>query len=266
MKTMIRALVGLGLVAGVAVAQNPPAAQPKAAPQPKAQVAPQAGQPGQPGQMRGPGPMNRQQLEQQLRNRIGNQLKKGLNLSDDQFTKLQATNKKFEERRHLLNEQERDARMAMRDLMLSGDTTNAAKVNAGIDRALQIARQRFDLIDQEQKELAGYLTPMQRARFLAMQEQVRRRVDDLRAQAGRRGPNGPMGRGMGQGARPGVGPGMGQGMGRGMAPGMGPGMMGQQPGPGLGQQRLMRPRLRQGVNAPPVAAPQPAPVKPPVEP
>jgi hypothetical protein len=245
MKTMIRTLVGLGLVAGVAVAQNPPTAQPKAA-QPKAQVAPQAGQPGMPGQMRGPGPMNRQQMEQQIRNRIGNQIKKGLNLNDDQFAKLQATNKKFEEKRHLLNEQERDARMAMRDLMLSGDTTNAAKVNGGIDKMLQIARQRFDLVDQEQKELAGFLSPMQRARFLAMQEQVRRRVEDLRAQAGRRGAGGPMGQ-----------PGMRPGMGRGMGQGMGPGMMGQ-PGAGLRQnQRPLRQGLRQGNLPPAQAAPVP---------
>jgi len=246
MKFMMRTLVGLGLVAGVAVAQNPPAAQSKAAPQPKAQVAPQPGQPGLPGQMMGPGPMNRQQMEQQIRNRIGIQLKKGLNLSDDQFSRLQTTNKKFEERRRLLNEQERDARMAMRDLMISGDTANGAKVTAGLDKMLMIARQRFDLVEQEQKELAGYLTPMQRARFLGMQEQMRRRIDDLRAQAGRRGPNGAMGRGMGQGVRP--------GMGQGMAPGM----MGQ-PGAGFRQnQRPLRQGVRQG-NLPPT---QPPPVPP----
>jgi len=43
-------------------------------------------------------------------------------------------------------------------------------------------------------------------------------------------------------------------------------MMRQQPGMGLGQQRALRPRLRQGLNAPPPAvAPQPAPVKPPIQ-
>lgn len=226
MKTMMRAVLGVGLLAGVAVAQNPPAPQPKPAPQP--------------GQMRGPGPMNRQMIEQQIRNRIGNQVKKNLNLTDDQFAKLQATNKKFEERRRLLNEQERDARMAMRDLMISGDTANAAKINAGIDKMLQLQRQRFDILDQEQKEVAAYLSPMQRARFLAMQEQFRRRIDGLRAQAGRRGPNAPM-------ARP--------GRMQGMRPGMGPGMMGEQPGAMM--RRNQRP-LRQGPpagNAPP--APQP---------
>ena len=164
--------------------------------------------------------------------------------------------------------------MAMRDLMISGDTVNGANVTAGIDKMLQLQRQRFDVIEQEQKDIATYLTPMQRARFLGMQEQLRRRIEDLRAQAGgRRGPGGAAMRpGMGRGMRPGMGPGMGRGMGQGMGPGMGQGM--GQPGmgpPGAGarmriQQRPLR-RMQMGPNGPPPAAQpgQPVPVKPPVE-
>lgn len=238
MKHLIRVGIALGLVAGVAAAQNPPAAQPKAAPQPKAA---QPGQPGQPGMgrmgMMG-GQPDRAMLEQQIRNRIGNQLKKNLNLTDDQFTKLQATNKKFEERRHLLNEQERDARMAMRDLMISGDTSGA-KVSAALDKMLGIQKQRFETIELEQKELAGYLSPMQRARFLGMQEGLRRRIEGLRGQGG----PGQM--------QPGMGPGMGQGMGQGMGPG------GMQPGANLRQgQRQLRQGMRQP-NGPPPAGQQP---------
>jgi hypothetical protein len=252
MKHMIRMGLAMCLLAGVAVAQNPPVAQPKVA-QPKVQApaAGQAGQPGQPGAMMRQQPNrqqpNRQQLEQQIRDRLGNQIKKGLNLSDDQYTKLQATNKRFEEKRHLLVEQERDARMSMRDLMISGDTANAAKVSAGLDKMLLIQRQRFESIEQEQKELAGYLTPMQRARFLGMQEQMRRRMDALRAQGGRGGrpggPGGAMGgRGMGQ---QGMRQGMKQGMGPGMGQGMGPGMMGQ-PGMGNGMRNNMKRPMGQG--------------------
>jgi len=227
MKQIIRVGLALGLVTGAAVAQNPPAAQPKAA----------AGamQPGQAARMKRAQP-DRAQLEQQIRNRIANQLKNGLKLSDDQFAKLQATNKRFEEKRRLLLEQERDARMSMRDLMITGDTTNQAKVSAALDKMMQIQRQRFDLVEQEQKELAGYLTPMQRARFMGMQEQMRRRMDDMRAQAmGRRGMAGP-------------------GMGAGMGPGMGPGAV--QPGAGLrqGQRPLMQ---RRGPNGPPPIGQQP---------
>ena len=222
MKNIVRVGLALGLVAGTAVAQNPPAAAPA---QPPA---------GMRAQMRAQ--PDRAQLEQQIRNRIANQLKNQLKLSDDQFTKMQATNKRFEEKRRLLVEQERDARMSMRDLMLAGDTTNQAKVSGALDKMMQIQRQRFELVEQEQKELAGYLTPMQRARYLGMQEQMRRRIDEFRAQAGGRGA-------AGQGAGAGMGPGMGQGMGQGVGPGMGAGA-GVRPGAG------QRPAIRQGVRPP----------------
>jgi len=266
MKQMIRVALMMGLVTGVAVAQNPPAAAPKAA-QPKAQAAPavavEPGQPGHPARPARPGAMmrgqpDRAQLEQQIRNRIGNQLKQGLNLSDDQFAKLQATNKRFEERRHLLVEQERDVRMGMRDLMIAGDTTNQAKVSATLDKMLQVQRQRFELVEQEQKELSGYLSPMQRAHFLGMQEQMSRRVQALRAQAGGgRGPGGA-------GPMPGMGSGMGAGMGQGMGQGMGPGGMGPQGQPGAGArfqpgQRPLRQGGRPRLNGPPAAAPPPVP-------
>ncbi len=234
MKHIVRVGLALGLVAGTGAAQNPPA-------QPPAQA--QAG-----GRAQARAPQDRAQLEQQIRNRIANQLKNQLKLSDDQFTKLQATNRRFEEKRRLLVEQERDARMSMRDLILAGDTTNQAKVSGALDKMMQIQRQRFELVEQEQKDMAGYLTPMQRARFLGMQEQMRRRMDEMRAQAGRRGAAGPgagvgMGQGMGPGMRPGMGPGMGQGMGQGMGPGLGAGA-GVRPGAG------QRPAIRQGVRSP----------------
>ena len=238
MTSMYRVGVLISLAAGVAAAQNP-------APAKKPAVAGQPGQMGQMGQMgqRRDRP-DRAQLEQKIRDRIGTALKKNLNLTDDQFAKLQATNKRFEERRHLLVEQERDARMGMRDLMIAGDTTNQSKVSAGLDKMLQIQRQRFELVEQEQKDLAGYLSPMQRAKYMGMQEQMFRRVEALRQQ-GMQGMQGRGARPMGGGMRPG---GMGQpGMGPGMGPDMGPGM-GQRMGPVQG-----RPRNQQRPpNGPPV--------------
>jgi hypothetical protein len=44
------------------------------------------------------------------------------------------------------------------------------------------ASQRVDLQEQEQKELAGFLTPLQRAKYFALEQQVRQRVN----QSGRR--------------------------------------------------------------------------------
>ena len=242
MKNISRIGAALSLVAGVAAAQNPPAA---ATTQPRQARQQQRQQP------------DRAQLEQQIRDRIGVALKKNLNLSDDQFTKLQATNKRYEERRRLLVEQERDARMGMRDIMITGDTTNQAKVSQALDRMLQVQRQRFELLEQEQKEVAGYLTPLQRAKYLGMQEQMFRRVEALRQQGqnraqprGARPQGGGMGQGMGEGMGPGMGPGMGQGMGPGMGQGMGPGQGGQPPMAGR-LRNPQRPLQGRPPNAPP---------------
>jgi Spy/CpxP family protein refolding chaperone len=223
MKHILRSGALLGLLAGALSAQNPP--EPV---QPRAQRPGQAGQPDVPGQA-----PDRAQLEQRLRDRIGGALKKNLNLTDDQFSKLQATNKRFEEKRHLLVEQERDARMAMRDLMINGDTTNQGKISQALDRMLAVQHQRADLMEQEQKELAGYLTPMQRARYLGMQEQLFRRMEQMRAQQ-RGGRGGAMGGGaMGGGAMGPGGPPLGGDMGQGMGQGLGA-MRNPQVRPGLG--------------------------------
>jgi hypothetical protein len=47
---------------------------------------------------------------------------------------------------------------------------------------LQLQRERVELQAAEQQELATYLTPIQRAKFAALQEQVRRRAEALRRQ------------------------------------------------------------------------------------
>ena len=47
----------------------------------------------------------------------------------------------------------------------------------------RIAKTRIGLTE-EQKELAGFMTPLQRAKFAALQEQLRRRVQALQQQRG----------------------------------------------------------------------------------
>jgi uncharacterized protein YlxW (UPF0749 family) len=53
-----------------------------------------------------------------------------------------------------------------------------------LDTLLQLERQRIDLLESEQKELATFLTPLQRAKYQALQEQLRRRLEALRVGAG----------------------------------------------------------------------------------
>jgi hypothetical protein len=85
---------------------------------------------------------------------------------------------------------ERQVRAGIREELDLADTTRQAQVARLLDQMLVIQRQRLDLIEAEQKELATFMTPQQRARYFGMQEQIRRRVEEMREQGGRGAPPG----------------------------------------------------------------------------
>ena len=143
-------------------------------------------------------PLDRVALEERVRERMTSMIKTRLGLTDDQVKKLGETNSKYEERRRLLQEQERDVRMGIRDELLLGDKANQARVGDLLDRLLKVQRQRLDVVESEQKELAAFLTPVQRVKFHALQDQMRKWREEAR-----RGGGGNRMPGQGPGPRPG---------------------------------------------------------------
>lgn len=134
----------------------------------------------------------RDSLESQVRQRMARMLRTQLGLTDEQMRRLAATNRRFERQRIALLGRERQVRTALRSAIESGDTTQGAQVSVLLDQMLTLQRDRLDLLEQEQKELATFLTPFQRARYYGMEEQVRRRLMEMREQQMRRGgPDGP---------------------------------------------------------------------------
>ena len=123
-------------------------------------------------------------LEGQVRDRVSQMARRQLGLNDAQAEKLRQTNMKFADRRRMLMEQERDIRMSLRDEMISGDSTRQKQVGDLMNRMVKAQHQRIDLMEQEQQELATYLTPMQRARYFGLEETLRRRVDQMRQERG----------------------------------------------------------------------------------
>jgi hypothetical protein len=131
---------------------------------------------------------DRAQLERQFRQRAARVVQQRLGLTDAQMARLQATNQKFEGRRRAMVAEERQIRGDIRAQLAAGDTADQQRVAALIQRAIRVQRQRLELVEQEQGELATFLTPVQRARYLEIQERLRRRVDELRrGQEHRRG-------------------------------------------------------------------------------
>lgn len=133
----------------------------------------------------------RQMLEERLRVRTGEIVKRRLELTDDQMKKLQAANGQFEKQRGDLLMRERELRRELRQEIVAGDKANQNRVAQLLDQTMVLERQRLDLVQNEQRELAKFLTPVQRAKLFGLQNELRRRTQELRAGQGQRR-QGPM--------------------------------------------------------------------------
>jgi Spy/CpxP family protein refolding chaperone len=130
----------------------------------------------------------RAQIEQRFSERVSQDLK----LTPDQTTKLRASQERFGTRRRALMRQQMDRRRALEDQMQPGVAANSDSVRKLMD-GIRAGRSEMLKIEQdEDQEMAGYLTPVQRARYQQMRERFMHRVNEMRQQRrGRMGPGGP---------------------------------------------------------------------------
>jgi Spy/CpxP family protein refolding chaperone len=134
----------------------------------------------------------RDSLESQVRVRMMRMLRQQLSLNEEQVRQLAATNRRFEGQRRQMFEQERRVRFDLRRAL--GDGGDTTKVAGLLDSMLTLQRERVVMMEAEQRELATFLTPVQRARLVGLEEQIRRRMTEMRDS--RDGPEraGPAGR------------------------------------------------------------------------
>ena len=95
---------------------------------------------------------------------------------------LGRVNDRFERDRMQLLRDERRARQALRAEVLAGDSADQKKVAGLLDELLTIQRRRLDLAESEQRELATFMAPTQRAKYFAIQDELRKRLENLRRQ------------------------------------------------------------------------------------
>lgn len=173
MRTIRHLMAGLGIAVALAAAV-PVAAQ----------------EPGPP-----PSGAQRDSLEARVRARMAQMMRNQLGLNEEQVRMLQRANRRFEGQRRELLERERQVRLELRAALAAGDSASQPRVGELLDRTMQLQRQRLELLEAEQKELATFLTPVQRARLFGLQEQLQRRMSELREQGpppGARRPGAPM--------------------------------------------------------------------------
>jgi Spy/CpxP family protein refolding chaperone len=135
----------------------------------------------------------RADLEQRIRQRTAQIVQRRLQLKDDQMTRLKTVNQQFDIQRRQLMTEERQARQALRAELMAGDQANQQKVSALLDQLLKLQHRRLDLVESEQGELAKFMTPVQRAKYFALQAELRNRVMALRDRAARGRPGMPPG-------------------------------------------------------------------------
>jgi periplasmic protein CpxP/Spy len=125
----------------------------------------------------------RPRLEQQIRQRFAQVVRNRLGLTDSQMLQLRETNRKFSERRRALGQQERQLRMALQGELRPGVGADQEHVSALMDSLLTIQRDRLDLLQDEQRDLSAFMTPVQRVQYYGLQEQLRKRLQAFQQRA-----------------------------------------------------------------------------------
>jgi len=131
--------------------------------------------------VRAPGNAQRPALEQQFRERVAKLAQQRIGLTDTQMTQLEQSNARFGPQLIQIESQERDARQQLR-MEMTSPTPNQQHVSALLDQSLQLQKQRIGVVEQEQKDPSRFMNPVQRARYIALQQQFRRRAQELARQ------------------------------------------------------------------------------------
>ena len=122
-------------------------------------------------------------LARQFQLRLAEVVRRRLNLNDSQMQQLGQVNGRYERQRMQLLRQERQTRQELRRQMAAGDSAgDQTRVDQLIKQTMRIQRERLEITEREQQELSQFMTPMQRAMYFGIQDEVRRRMEEMRQQ------------------------------------------------------------------------------------
>lgn len=173
-RTMLSGLAAVLVCAGSAAAQGRPVRPPRGA-EGRLDVQQRGGQMPR---------AQRQEFMRRIRQAMARAVREKVGLDDAQMRRLVPVNQKYAQQRRDLAQRERDVRVALRRAMMDTSSLDQAKIAEYQNQLLDLQRQRIDIVAAEQKDLLSFMTPLQVARYRALQEQVRRRVDEMRQRQG----------------------------------------------------------------------------------
>lgn len=122
----------------------------------------------------------RARLETEVRRNFARLVRQRVGLSEAQMDRLVPLTQRYEQQRRQLQMDERDARLSLREIMRDEQTADAKQVDQLLQKLVDVQKRRALLLESEQRDLAAIMTPVQRAKYMAVQEQVRRRLEQMR--------------------------------------------------------------------------------------
>jgi hypothetical protein len=161
------AAVALVLLTSAGGAQEPRAQRPRGAPAGDAPLDARADS-------------QRARLEGELRRGFARAVRQRVGLSDEQMSRLAPMSQRHEQARRQLQNEERNTRVALRQLMQNERTADPAQVERHLHSLIDLEKRRVQMHESEMKELATIMSPIQLAKFMAIQEQIRRRLEEMR--------------------------------------------------------------------------------------
>lgn len=145
-------------------------------------------------------------LRQEVLDRYRTRAHELLQLSPDQAAKFDSAQSRAWAQRRQYTTDRRSINMALQDQMRPGVAANSDSVSKLLDARRQVTQSLFTVDDREDREMAGFLNPVQRARYQEFRQHFRERIAEaMRNNRGGR---------MRPGGRPGMRPGMRPGVGR----------------------------------------------------
>jgi periplasmic protein CpxP/Spy len=123
-------------------------------------------------------------LRHHIEERFASRVQQELGLTNEQTTKLRATSQQFGARRRELHTRYRTLRQALRDQLQPGVAAKQDSVAKLTDAMIDLRIASAQATRDEMREVAKYLTPVQRARFFLMRTRLQHRMKEAREHHG----------------------------------------------------------------------------------
>jgi Spy/CpxP family protein refolding chaperone len=127
-----------------------------------------------------PGRPGTEELRRRVRERIAERIRQELDLTPDQMSRLRATVGTYAGRRRETEARQRELREALAGQLRPGITAKPDSVARLTDELTDLRVRYAESFREEQRELARYLDPVQRAKLTLIRDRLANRVREFR--------------------------------------------------------------------------------------